>query len=116
MDRSNIFQPDMIANNMITSEPIHPGEVVKDELAYLGISQLQLARETGIPASVISEIIHKKRQISVEYAMLFEAALNLESDMLMGMQMDYNKEMALKDQKFMARLQSVKKIAASVAL
>ena len=29
--------PTMIANNLTPSEPVHPGEILKDEIAYRGI-------------------------------------------------------------------------------
>ena len=29
--------PKMIANNLTPSEPIHPGEILKDEIEYRGI-------------------------------------------------------------------------------
>ena len=34
--------PDMIANNLNPNVPIHPGEMVKDEIEYRGISQKAL--------------------------------------------------------------------------
>lgn len=108
--------PNMIANNLHPSEPIHPGEIIKDEIDYLGITQKELAENTGISYTIINEIIHGKRQVSVEYAMLFDAALNLDSDMLIKMQMDYNKEMALKNPSLLDRLKNIRNFAASVAL
>ena len=48
--------------------------------------------------------------------MLFDAALNLDSDMLIKMQMDYNKEMALKNPSLLDRLKNIRNFAASVAL
>jgi hypothetical protein len=40
--------PQMIANNLKPFQPTHPGEVLKDELEYRGISQRGLAKEIGI--------------------------------------------------------------------
>ena len=37
--------PQMIANNLKPFQPTHPGEVLKDELEYRGISQRGLAKE-----------------------------------------------------------------------
>lgn len=108
--------PDMIANNLQPSRPIHPGEIIKDEIVYQGISQKKLSEETGISYTIISEIIHGKRQVSVEYAMLFDAFLNLDADMLIKMQMDYNKEMAMKNPTLMDRLKAIRQKVASVAL
>ena len=41
----------MIANNLEPFYLTHPGEVIKDELEYRGISQRRLAKEIGVPAS-----------------------------------------------------------------
>ncbi|MBQ0057205.1 MAG: HigA family addiction module antidote protein [Bacteroidales bacterium] len=110
------IDPNMIANNLHPAQPTHPGEIIKDEIDYLRISQKELSEKTGISYTIINEIIHSKRQVSVEYAMLLEAALNLDADMLINMQHNYNKEMALRNKSFMERLKSIRRIAASVAL
>lgn len=33
------IDPKMIANNLEPSEPMHPGELLKEEIEYRGISQ-----------------------------------------------------------------------------
>ena len=48
----------MIANNLIPSEPIHPGEILKDEIEYRGISQRKLARQMGISPTLLNEIVN----------------------------------------------------------
>jgi plasmid maintenance system antidote protein VapI len=40
--------PRMIANNLTPYEPIHPGETLKEEMAYRGISQRKLAKQMNI--------------------------------------------------------------------
>lgn len=42
------IDPKMIANNLTPSEPIHPGEILKDEIEYRGMSQRRLAIQMGI--------------------------------------------------------------------
>ena len=49
---------DMIANNLTPSTPIHPGEMIKDEIEFRGISQKALAAEIGLPASVLNEVLN----------------------------------------------------------
>ena len=44
--------PNMIANNLKPYIPTHPGEVLKDELEFHGISQRGLAKELGIVAPI----------------------------------------------------------------
>lgn len=41
----------MIANNLEPFYLTHPGEVIKDELEFRGISQRRLSKEIGVPAS-----------------------------------------------------------------
>lgn len=113
---SNILSQEMIANNLHINNPIHPGEIIKDEMTYLGITQKKLSEITGISYTVINEIVHCKRQVSIEYAMLFEAALSLNAEMLVNMQIRYNKEILLKDNKFLSHLKEVQKLVASIAL
>ena len=47
----------MVANNLEPHYLTHPGEVIKDELEYRGISQRRLAAEIGVPASQLNEVL-----------------------------------------------------------
>ena len=48
-------------------EPITPGEILLEEfLKPMGISQYRLAKEIGVPAQRISEIISGKRSVSAD--------------------------------------------------
>ena len=58
--------PKMIANNLTPSEPIHPGEILKDEIEYRGISQRKLAAQMGISPTLLNEILNGKRAVSAE--------------------------------------------------
>ena len=104
----------MIANNLTSSYAIHPGEIIKDELEARGISQKKLAQETGIPASVLNAVINGKRAITTEYAILFEAALDIDPDFWLRFQSDYNKQEAKSNPDFMTRLNKVRKIVAAL--
>lgn len=50
-------------------KPIHPGEILADELAELGISAAELARLLHVPPNRISQIIAGKRAISADTAL-----------------------------------------------
>ncbi|MBD5181864.1 MAG: HigA family addiction module antidote protein [Bacteroidales bacterium] len=104
--------PDMIANNLNPSSPIHPGEMIKDELDYRGISQKALAEEIGVPASVLNEVLNGKRAVSTEYALLLEAALGIDADLWLRLQSDYNKQVARSNPSFLARLAKIRNVAA----
>lgn len=48
-------------------KPVTPGELLRHEfLEPMGISQYRLAREIGVPAQRISEIVHGKRAITAD--------------------------------------------------
>ena len=49
--------------------PIHPGEVLKDELNELSLSQTGLAKHIGVLPKTINEICRGKRGISASMAM-----------------------------------------------
>ena len=50
--------------------PIHPGEILHEEfLGPLSLSQYRLAKETGVPARRINEIVLQKRGISADTAL-----------------------------------------------
>ena len=104
--------PKMIANNLTPSEPIHPGEILKDEIEYRGISQRKLAAQMGISPTLLNEILNGKRAVSAEYALLFEAALDIDAEPLIKLQVDYNIQVAKSDKSFLERLANIRKIAA----
>ena len=58
------IDPKMIANNLEPSEPTHPGELLKEEIEYRGISQKKLAKEIGISYKVLNDILNCRRPIT----------------------------------------------------
>ena len=104
--------PQMIANNLKPFQPTHPGEVLKDELKYLGMSQRGLARKIGISYSAFNEMLNGKRSLSPELAMMMEAALGVEAVPLLAMQNEYDLMMAERDDSFMEKLKQIRRIAA----
>lgn len=104
--------PNMIVNKLTLSQPIHPGEMIKDEIEYRGISQKDLAAEIGISASVLNAVLNGKRAVTTEYALLLEAALGIEADIWLRLQADYNKRVVKSDSSFMARINRIRNVAA----
>jgi addiction module HigA family antidote len=104
--------PKMIANNLTPYEPTHPGEILKEEIAYRGISQRKLAKQMGMAYSVLNEVLNAKRPVTTEYALLFEAALGMDAEPLIGMQSDYNLQVTKKNKSFAERLAGIRKVAA----
>ncbi len=100
------------ANNMSSSELIHPGEVIKEEIMERGITQKELALQMGVSYTVFNEILNGKRPVTTEYALLLEAILGINAKIWMGLQSDYNLQRAKQDKSFMQRLKNLRKIAA----
>ena len=72
----------------------HPGELIKDELKERKMTQKQLANETGIKPSVLSETINGKRSISLNVAVALERVLGIPADMWMNLQTQYDLDSA----------------------
>lgn len=106
------IDPKMIANNLTPFEPTHPGEMIKDEVEYRGLSQKKLAAEMGMSPSLLNEILNGRRRVSTEYALLFEAALGIDAELWVRLQADYDMQVAKSDKSFMERLAKIKKVAA----
>lgn len=109
---NNSYSPDMIANNLTPAFPTHPGAVLKDEIEYRGISQRQLAKNIGIAYSALNEILNERRPLTEKTALLFEAALGVNAEPLLRLQLRYNVQVARKDTSFLKRLAQVKRVAA----
>ena len=60
--------------------PTHPGEVIKDEIEYRGVSQRMLAEQIGVSCSQLNEVLNGKRALNTEMAMLIAAALDIDVD------------------------------------
>ncbi len=93
-------------------KPTHPGEILKEEIVYRGISQKRLAEQTGISYPMLNEILNGKRPVTEALALLFEAALGVEAEMLVRMQMRYNMQTMRQDKRLAARLREIRRIAA----
>jgi len=99
----------------VCARPIHPGEVLKDEIEYRGISQSKLAAQMGISYKMLNHILNEHRPVSTQTALLFEAALGIPADSLIRLQADYNLQVVNQDKSFANRLAEIRKMVASTA-
>lgn len=102
----------MIANNLTPFEPTHPGELIRDELEFRGITQAKFAAAIGVSPSMLSEVINRKRAVNTELALLFEASLGIDAGIFLRLQNEYNMQMTKSNKKFMTRLENIRKITA----
>lgn len=93
--------------------PTHPGDVLKEELESRGISQKEFSANTGISYTMLNEILNSKRPVTSDIALVMEAALGINPEMLINMQSRYNMAQARMRPAMAANLERVRKMCAS---
>ena len=98
----------------VCARPVHPGEVLKDEIEYRGISQKKLAAQMGISYKMLNHILNERRPVTTTTAMMFEAALGVPAYSLINIQTEYNLQVANNDKSFLDRLAEIRKMAVAL--
>ena len=78
--------------------PIHPGEILKDELAELGMSANAFAQEIGVPANRISAILKEERAVTPDTALRFAAFFKTTPEFWLHLQASYDLKVAKQNQ------------------
>jgi addiction module HigA family antidote len=87
-------------------DPITPGELLKEEfLEPMGISQYKLAKDTGIPAQRIGQIVLGRRQVTADTDLRLCKYFGLTNGYWQRVQVEYNTAVAL--QKLEAELAAI---------
>ena len=72
---------------------VHPGEVLAEEfLRPLEVSAYRLAKEIGVPATRVSEILHGRRAITADTALRLAKYFGTSAKFWLGLQEDYDLE------------------------
>lgn len=77
--------------------PIHPGEILADEIADLGISATELARVIHVPANLISQIIAGKRAITADTALRLGRWFGTGPNIWLNLQQAYELELVCQE-------------------
>ena len=77
--------------------PIHPGEILAEELAELGMSAAQLARAIHVPPNRTSQILAGKRSISADTALRLGKWFGTGPELWLNLQKAYELDVALRD-------------------
>jgi addiction module HigA family antidote len=75
--------------------PIHPGEILADELDELGLSAAELARLIEVPPNRISQIIAGRRGITADTALRLARYLGTSPELWMNLQKTYELDLAM---------------------
>lgn len=79
---------------MTTIPPIHPGEILADDIDELQISQSQLARSLGVPRSRINQIVLGRRSIEADTALRLSRFFGTSDRYWLNLQARYDLEVA----------------------
>jgi HTH-type transcriptional regulator / antitoxin HigA len=90
---------------------IHPGETLKDEIGFLNLTQVDLAKRTGLSEKHISQIINGEDPISPDTAIKLERALGTSAEFWNNLQKNYELNCARisAEQKMAAEIEEAKK-------
>ena len=98
--------------------PTHPGDILKEELECRRISQKKFSEILGVPYTMLNEILNEilngKRSVTSDFALMIEAALNINPELLINMQARYNMALAREKKALSNRLNEIRKMCASL--
>jgi len=99
-------------DDLMPFTPVHPGEMLGDELRARGMSQRKFAELIGCSYSFLNEVIKGKRAISTEMALKIEAATGIKAYIWIRLQSAYNMQSAKSDNKLRSVLEKIRSAAA----
>lgn len=77
----------MAMNNM---RPIHPGEILREELQELGLSARGFACALGVPVNRVTGILHGERAVTADTALRLAQYFNSTPEFWLNLQSAYD--------------------------
>jgi addiction module HigA family antidote len=74
--------------------PIHPGEILADEINEIGISASELAVKLNVPKDIITEIINEQRGITSDTVLRLGYYFGTGAELWMNLQKNYELKVA----------------------
>ncbi|MGB5556375.1 MAG: HigA family addiction module antitoxin [Paracoccaceae bacterium] len=94
-----------------TIEPVHPGEVLKEEfLAEYGLSATAFARRLGVPANRITRLINGEQSVTADTAVMLSAALGTSAEFWLNLQTQHDLERSRADPALTRRAREIEPI------
>ena len=73
--------------------PVHPGEILKEELEELNIPARLLAKNLGVPTNRITEILKGKRAVTSDTALRLSRYFGTSAEFWLNLQLAYDLKM-----------------------
>lgn len=70
--------------------PIHPGEILREELEELGLSANALAKALGVPANRVTAILNEQRSITGDTALRLARYFDTTPEFWMNLQTTFD--------------------------
>lgn len=70
--------------------PVHPGEILKEELKERGLTQKAFAEQIGMRPSHLNELLKGKISVTIAIADKLQQALGIDSQSWINLQTQYN--------------------------
>ena len=74
--------------------PIHPGEILADELAEIGLSAKKLADVIEVPPNRLYQLLAGKRNVTADTALRLGQYFGMSADFWMSLQSAYELDLA----------------------
>jgi antitoxin HigA-1 len=74
--------------------PVHPGEILAEELAFLDMSAPALACELDVPTDQLMEILSGERGITADFALRLSGWLGTSPELWLNLQSNYEQRQA----------------------
>ena len=76
--------------------PVHPGDILlRDFMQPLKLSSYKLAKELGVTAPTVNEILRRRRAVTAEMALRFSRYFGTTAQLWQNLQSQYDLEIAL---------------------
>jgi addiction module HigA family antidote len=106
-----------LSSNVTPVMPIHPGEILGEELKARGISQKEFAVKAGMQATHLSAIIHGVRNITPAVAQKLEMALDgINAASWTKLQEQYNRDINSRKRRLPALISGYENATPNVAI
>ena len=84
---------------------VHPGEILKDELAEMGVTPTTFARQIDVPPNRVSQIIAGKRSVTSDTALRFGHWFGVEPQFWLNLQTQF--DLVVADQRISAAVREL---------
>ena len=91
---SRLLTTTKMKGEVVTRTPIHPGEILGDELEAIGLSAKGLADVIQVPPNRLYQLLSGKRSITADTALRLSQYFGTSADFWMNLQSSYELDLA----------------------